>query len=386
MSLRGKYPQIRFERTWALDAELSFALGASISILEGLKNSPILPSQRQSLMELALIRGARATTAIEGNLLSEEEVRQIYERRELLREVEPYQKIEVENILRAFKTVNMRVLEQRQVQLINEVMLKEFNSLIGEGLGEAYEGLPGHYRVGDRHVGQYYKCPDPTDVPELMRAFYAWLASEFHFAGGQDLSTVIVEAIVAHALFELIHPFGDGNGRTGRLLEFYILLRGGVPDVAAHLLSNYYNKTREQYYHELVGVSQTRTLQRFILYAAKGFHSELIGLQKQVAEGQVEIAWKQFVFLSFEQDKQSKAAKRKRDLLLGIPVLPYRSYEIKELLGSFAKISAVYGSQVSLKFRRDLEDLVEMNLLVRNGSSYALALGQLGSYYARLYT
>ena len=49
----------------------------------------------------------------------------------------------------------------------------------------------------------------------------------------------------------LIHPYGDGNGRLSRLLEFAILLRAGVPDIAAHLLSNLYNETRARYYQEL---------------------------------------------------------------------------------------------------------------------------------------
>jgi len=42
----------------------------------------------------------------------------------------------------------------------------------------------------------------------------------------------------------MIHPFGDSNGRTARLIEFYILLRAGLPDMVSHILSNHYNDTR----------------------------------------------------------------------------------------------------------------------------------------------
>jgi hypothetical protein len=54
----------------------------------------------------------------------------------------------------------------------------------------------------------------------------------------------LIAAVVAHVYFEWIHPFGDGNGRTGRLIELKLLLEAGVPQPAAHLLSNHYNATR----------------------------------------------------------------------------------------------------------------------------------------------
>lgn len=54
----------------------------------------------------------------------------------------------------------------------------------------------------------------------------------------------IFKAVVAHLYLAWIHPVGDGNGRTARLVEFQILLSSGVPSPAAHLLSNHYNQTR----------------------------------------------------------------------------------------------------------------------------------------------
>ncbi|CED92167.1 Fido domain [Actinomyces succiniciruminis] len=55
-------------------------------------------------------------------------------------------------------------------------------------------------------------------------------------------------ATLAHLHLTWIHPFGDGNGRMSRLLEFELLIRAGVPVPAAHLLSDHYNKTRDMYY------------------------------------------------------------------------------------------------------------------------------------------
>ena len=61
----------------------------------------------------------------------------------------------------------------------------------------------------------------------------------------------ILSAILAHLYLAWIHPFGDGNGRSARLLEFGVLLTGRVPTVAAHLLANFYNDTRSEYYRQL---------------------------------------------------------------------------------------------------------------------------------------
>lgn len=49
---------------------------------------------------------------------------------------------------------------------------------------------------------------------------------------------------------------GDGNGRTARLMEFQLLLEGGLPTAACHLLSNYYNRTRSRYYTVLAQTSR----------------------------------------------------------------------------------------------------------------------------------
>ena len=49
----------------------------------------------------------------------------------------------------------------------------------------------------------------------------------------------ILKAIFAHLYLVWIHPFGDGNGRTARLLEFHILTAASLPYPVTHLLSNY---------------------------------------------------------------------------------------------------------------------------------------------------
>ncbi|MCY4621951.1 MAG: Fic family protein [bacterium] len=65
-----------------------------------------------------------------------------------------------------------------------------------------------------------YVPPPPDRVPELMRDLVAYVNTEYH--------SPLTQAAVAHAQFETIHPFGDGNGRAGRALVHIVLQRRGL--------------------------------------------------------------------------------------------------------------------------------------------------------------
>lgn len=74
-----------------------------------------------------------------------------------------------------------------------------------------------------------------------------WLNSDyFNIYPDTPMANSIIKAIMAHLYIAWIHPFGDGNGRLARILEFIILLDSSVPTPAAQLLSNHYNATKEE--------------------------------------------------------------------------------------------------------------------------------------------
>jgi Fic family protein len=84
-------------------------------------------------------------------------------------------------------------------------------------IGGIYSTLP------RRIAGSRVVFPNPVKIPHLMREFGAWL-------GGAE--RVPAASFEAHFRLVAIHPFGDGNGRTARLLMNLILLREGYPPVA----------------------------------------------------------------------------------------------------------------------------------------------------------
>jgi Fic family protein len=105
---------------------------------------------------------------------------------------------------------------------------------------------PGKYRDRSVHVsagdgGIVYTAPDAHDVPELMTEALDWLRQS-------DGVPPIIRAAMAHLHFVSIHPFRDGNGRVGRILQSLVLARAAIlapefasiePYLAAHT-SDYY--------------------------------------------------------------------------------------------------------------------------------------------------
>jgi Fic family protein len=176
--------------------------------------------------------------------------------------------------------------------------------------------------------------------------------------------------VYAHLYLAWIHPFGDGNGRTARMVEFAILARCGmVPLPAAHLLSNHYNLTRDQYYRELARASASGgdTLP-FLVYAIKGFVDGIREAIDMVHQKQVAVAWINFVHEQFATEANTKAMERQRSLVLAMPLS--RTVPRIDLGGLTPKLAQLYASTGPRTLSRDLNHLVSMGLLRRHGRGY----------------
>ena len=80
----------------------------------------------------------------------------------------------------------------------------------------------------------------------------------------------LVKMAVAHYQFEAIHPFNDGNGRTGRVLNSLYLVEAGLLSIPVLYLSRYILATRSDYYHLLAEVTSLGRWEDWILYMVKG--------------------------------------------------------------------------------------------------------------------
>lgn len=239
-----KYQHISFLPKWELRENTVYELGQCYSIIKALRDIPIKPEIRSRLLNVALVKGAQSTTAIEGNTLTDAEVEKVNEGISLPPSKE-YQEIEVRNILNALNELLDEVTLNNKLERISVELIKKFNYLVGKDLGEHFNAIPGKIRNHNVTVGTKYRPPDYQDVEFLLKNFCDWSIKEFHFDKGQDFRDSVIQAIVSHVYIAWIHPFGDGNGRTARLLEFYILLRAGNPDFASPDFRTFFKKNRD---------------------------------------------------------------------------------------------------------------------------------------------
>lgn len=109
--------------------------------------------------------------------------------------------------------------------------------------------------------------------PEGVDTLRALLANWEQYANGPDDIDPLVRMAVLHYQFEAIHPFIDGNGRTGRILNILVLLQAGLLDIPTLYLSRHIVRTKGQYYALLQGVTQRGEWEPWVLYMLKGIET-----------------------------------------------------------------------------------------------------------------
>lgn len=372
------HKHLSFRKQWKISGLCMYRLGECDALVETICNIPLKPKARDKLLRLSLIKGAQATTAIEGNTLSQEEIIKIQEGWKLPPSKE-YLEREVKNILNAFNELLREIVVDGRDRMITPELIMDFHRMIAKDLGAHLDAIPGRFRDDNRVVGPY-RAPEYRHVPELVKNLCEWLPKEFHFNDGpQPFSTAVIEAIVTHVYIEWIHPFGDGNGRTGRLIEFYVLLRAGLPSIVSHILSNFYNETRPEYYRQLDKARKNNDLSDFITYAVQGFRDGLKENVNIIQESQFRIFWHNYVYETFSDLKYTKkeAFKRKREVVLRMPI--DRSLTIDEIASLSTDLTKKYARLNRATILRDLKELQELNLIVKEGRRYCANTELLGA-------
>lgn len=182
------------------------------------------------LRKVNRIKTIHSSLAIEGNTLSEDEVRDIIDGKNVVAPIKQIQ--EVKN---AIKTYEM----YPSLDAFNEKDLLKAHGVMMQALVDD----AGHYRHGGVGVfgekGLVHLAPPADRVPMLMRDLFDWLKhSKDH---------LLIRSCVFHFEFEFIHPFIDGNGRMGRLWQSLIL--GKLHPLFEHLpVENMVYSNQQQYY------------------------------------------------------------------------------------------------------------------------------------------
>jgi len=356
-------------------------LGEATSKSDHVRRALLRPEVAEELQKVFLVKGALATTAIEGNTLSEEEARQVFEDELRLPPSKEYLAQEIRNVVSAFDHIRDEILPDASNAELSVEKIKLYNRFVLDGLETDEEVVPGEIRAHSVVVGRYRGAP-AQDCEYLLERLCAWLNSEA-FEAPQDHpelapSLAVLKAALAHLYLAWIHPFGDGNGRTARLLEAHILLASRFPQPVTQLLSNHYNQTRSEYYRQLDRTSREGP-NGFLLYAVQGFVEELRGQLDRIWSMQYLDRWEQYIHQRFGEvttNSQRRQLRLIKDLSkASIQVVPhhllYPLPQIKPMPRSKLRklspeLAEAYAQKTERTLSRDLNALEKMELVWRN--------------------
>ena len=231
-------------------------LEAIAALRERVVSAAVQVSWIPALQKDSRIRNAYSSTAIEGNPLTLEQVRAVEAGMEL--ETSDHSKREILNYFAALRHIEKAVGEGP----IKHEDIFELHRIMAGGVMD--QGEAGRYRTIRVRVGVHVP-PAPDQVSGLMFELLEWWNKE-----STALSPVLSSAIL-HYQFEAIHPFADGNGRTGRALALWELFRRGFDSQHIFSVDEFYWEDRPRYYRELTEVQATRgDLTSWLEYCAEG--------------------------------------------------------------------------------------------------------------------
>ena len=189
------------------------------------------------LRKVNRIKTIHSSLAIEGNNLSEDQVRDIIDGKNVVAPIKEIQ--EVKNAIKTYEMYpTLDAFKEKDLLKAHGVMMQ---ALVDDA---------GHYRNGGVGVfgekGLVHLAPPADRVPMLMGDLFDWLKhSNDH---------LLIRSCVFHFEFEFIHPFIDGNGRMGRLWQSLIL--GKLHPLFEHLpVENMVYSNQQQYYDAITGSS-----------------------------------------------------------------------------------------------------------------------------------
>lgn len=238
-------------------------IGRVVGYLQALK---IPREYQQEYIKKVAAETVHASTAIEGNTLTQDQVSQLQAGKRVkaierdVREAQNY-----------FKTLEYIQDVSGHMDAFTQQTILELHQKLLHGVDDT---IAGKYRTGQVRVGDYIP-PEGWQVKSLMTDFIEWLNTPT-----PPGYSPVLYAGVAHYQLVAIHPFQDGNGRTTRALVTLYLVKNGYDITQSFALESYYNRERDKYYLALGSADRNRTedgqpdLTYWLEYFVRGFLAE----------------------------------------------------------------------------------------------------------------
>ena len=273
-----------FAPVYSITPAITKALMSIEADRQAVADLPIDVTVLASLRETARLVSTHYSTQIEGNRLTQAQVREVVagarfpgkERDEL----------EVRHHYRALEEMERLAAEGKP---LTEMQLRRLHGLVMTG-----QSKPTPYRDGQNVIRNslsrqiVYMPPEAKTVPGLMADLVAWINRQLHEG---ELPVPLVAAL-AHYQFATIHPYYDGNGRMARLLANLILHQAGYGLKGIYSLDEYYARQLTGYYEALtVGPSHNYHLGRaeadatgFLAFFCEGMADAFSAVRAQAAK------------------------------------------------------------------------------------------------------
>lgn len=354
--------EVAFDRRVQLgDVELIRSVAEAEAVAKFIRGVPLPPSVQDRLDRLNIMRAVRGTTGIEGADLTEEEVGRILEEpsdKPVLPESRAREEQEARNAEAVMRFVARISGADRRTPLTEDI-IRELHRLTTAGI-EYPNNEPGVYRSHAVQAGSYVPPREGADVQRLMAEFVDWLNAP----PATNWPPVIL-AVAAHFYFVSIHPFGDGNGRTARAVESYLLHQSGVNVLGFYSLANFYYRNRAEYIELLdhARFSEDRDLTSLVRFAVSGLAEELETVRQEVIVAITKITFRDYYRANIQYGDGMSIAVRGR-LLTFMDGLE-EPVEEADLVSQRTPLSAIWAGLSARTRARDLARLESLGLIVR---------------------
>jgi Fic family protein len=260
-----------FEPIFKISSSLLTRIEEVAALRERIQNASIQVTWIPALQKDSRVRNAHSSTAIEGNPLTLEEVRALESHQELATAPSRARR----EILHYFAALRHIETHASQMKLTHDDMFRLHAIMAGQVMDQ---GEAGAYRTIRVRVGPHVP-PPPHEVSGLMFELLEWWNTQ-----ASSLSPVLSSAIL-HYRFEDIHPFADGNGRTGRALALWELYRRGFDSNHIFSVDEFYWEDRPRYYEALQRVRlEGGDLTTWLDYCAEGLQQTLERVWRRIQQ------------------------------------------------------------------------------------------------------
>lgn len=241
----------------------------SLAELKGFANS--IPNQH-ILINAITINEAKDSSAIENIVTTHDSIYKVLTesgyKEDAAKEIVDYRSA----IWRGYEIIQKK-------EFISTNVLVELQSMI-EPNKTGVRKTPGTKLVNSKTGETIYTPPqNESEIRDLLKNL------EDYINNNDDVVDPLIKMALIHYQFESIHPFYDGNGRTGRMLNVLYLVLNGLLDSPILYLSNYINKNKDEYYKLFTEFRENDNYEDWIIYILNGIEEtskNTIELIKQI--------------------------------------------------------------------------------------------------------